>query len=91
MATGQAATEGDSGTGDVRSDDLILALVAVSVVSATGGWVFRDARARGLPMRKAVTWAVLASQEWPLLLLLYRRIRPKTTRAERSRADAAVR
>jgi hypothetical protein len=30
-------------------------LIAVSVASATGGWVFRDARARGLPLRKALT------------------------------------
>jgi hypothetical protein len=57
-------------------------LIAVSVVSATGGWVFRDARARGLPMRKALTWAVLSTQEWPLTLLLYRRIRPRRIRGE---------
>jgi hypothetical protein len=58
-------------------------LAAVAIVSFTGGWVFCDARARGLPLRKAVTWAVLATQEWPLLLLLYRRIRPKRVRGDR--------
>jgi hypothetical protein len=63
---------------------LIVLLVAVSVVSATAGWVFRDARGRGLPTRKALTWAVLSSQEWPLLLLLYRRVRPKSIRNDRA-------
>jgi hypothetical protein len=57
-------------------------LVAVTVVSFTAGWVFRDARARGLPLRKAATWAMLTTQEWPLLLLLYRRIRPRRIRGD---------
>ncbi|MGB0095767.1 MAG: hypothetical protein WBP81_24910 [Solirubrobacteraceae bacterium] len=57
-------------------------LLAVSVVSATAGWVLRDARARGLPMRKALTWAVISTQDWPLLLLLYRRIRPRRVGGE---------
>jgi hypothetical protein len=61
---------------------LTILLVAVSVVSASAGWVFRDARARGLPVRKALTWAVLSTQEWPLFLLLYRRIRPRRLRGE---------
>ena len=56
---------------------IVVLLVVVSVVSATAGWVFRDTRARGLSIRKALTWAALSSQEWPLLLLLYRRIRPR--------------
>jgi hypothetical protein len=55
-------------------------VAAVAIVSFTAGWVFRDARARALPLRKAVTWAVLTTQEWPLLLLLYRRIRPSQVR-----------
>jgi hypothetical protein len=58
-------------------------VVAVAIVSFTAGWVFRDARARGLPLREAVTWAALATQEWPLLLLLYRRIRPRRIRGDR--------
>jgi hypothetical protein len=63
-------------------------LVAVSMVSATAGWVFRDARARGLSRRKAFTWAGLTSQEWPLLFLLYRRTRPQgSQRAEPPRHD----
>jgi hypothetical protein len=57
-------------------------LVAISVASATAGWVFRDARARGLPVRKALTWAVLSTQEFPLLFLLYRRIRPRRVRGD---------
>ena len=43
---------------------LAVVLVAVVVVSFTAGWVFRDARARGLPLRKALTWSLLSSQEW---------------------------
>jgi hypothetical protein len=61
---------------------MAIVLIAVSVVSATAGWVFRDARARGLPVSKALTWAVLSTQEWPLLVLLYRRIRPRRLRGE---------
>lgn len=61
---------------------LPLLLIAVSVVSATAGWTFRDARARGLPMRKALTWAVISTQEFPLVFLLYRRIRPRRIRGE---------
>jgi hypothetical protein len=59
---------------------LSLLLVAVSVVSVTAGWTFRDARARGLPMRKVLTWAVISTQEFPLVFLLYRRIRPRRIR-----------
>jgi hypothetical protein len=66
----------------MKSLELPFVLVVVSVVSATAGWVFRDAQARGLPRRKALTWAALASQEWPLFLLLYRRIRPRGLRGE---------
>jgi hypothetical protein len=61
---------------------LTVLLIAVSIVSASAGWVFRDATARGLPRRKALTWAALSTQEWPLLLLLYRRIRPRRLRGE---------
>jgi hypothetical protein len=65
---------------------LAVPLVAVAVVSFTGGWVLRDARARGLPLRKALTWAALSSQEWPLFLLLYRRVRPRRTVGDREPA-----
>jgi hypothetical protein len=67
---------------------LALILLAVAVVSFTAGWVFRDARARGLPLRKALTWAALSSQEWPLFLLLYRRVRPRRLRGDSERASA---
>jgi hypothetical protein len=67
---------------------MVILLTAVSVVSASAGWVLRDARARGLPMRKALTWAVLTTQEWPLMLLLYRRIRPRRLRGEEPPAPA---
>jgi hypothetical protein len=68
---------------------LAVLLIAVSVVSFTAGWVFRDARARGLPLRKALTWAALSSQEWPLFLLLYRRVRPRRVRGDNERAAGA--
>jgi hypothetical protein len=64
---------------------LAVLLAALVVVSFTAGWVFRDARARGLPLRKALTWTVLSSQEWPLLFLLYRRVRPRRVRADAER------
>lgn len=66
----------------MRGPALAVLLVAVCVVSFTAGWVYRDARARGLPLRKAVTWAALTTQEWPLLLLLYRRVRPRRVRGD---------
>ena len=68
---------------------LAVLLIAVSVVSFTAGWVFRDARVRGLPLRKALTWAALSSQEWPLFLLLYRRVRPRRVRGDNERAAGA--
>ena len=68
---------------------LMVLLLALIVVSFTVGWVFRDARARGLPLRKAITWAVLSSQEWPLMLLLYRRVRPRRLRGDGERAAGA--
>ncbi len=61
---------------------LPLLLIAVSVVSVTAGWTFRDARARGLSMRKALTWAVISTQEFPLVFFLYRRSRPRRIRGE---------
>lgn len=61
---------------------LLVVLVAVGVTSFTAGWVYRDGRARGLPLRKAATWALLSTQEFPLLLLLYRRIRPSRIRGD---------
>jgi hypothetical protein len=68
---------------------LAVLLIAVSVVLFTAGWVFRDAHARGLPLRKALTWAALSSQEWPLFLLLYRRVRPRRVRGDNERAAGA--
>jgi hypothetical protein len=67
----------------MKGPSLAILVAAVATVSFTAGWVFRDARARGLPLRKALTWAVLTTQEWPLLLLLYRRIRPRRVRGDR--------
>lgn len=60
----------------------ILITGAIAIVSATAGWVFRDARARGLPARKALTWAALQGVEWPIFLLLYRRARPRRIRID---------
>lgn len=54
-----------------------LALAALAAVATSAGWVFRDACARGLPARKAATWAALQPVQWPLFLWLYRRARPR--------------
>lgn len=54
----------------------IIVLVLVAAAAFSTGWVLRDGRARGLPRRKALTWAVLQWVEFPLFLWLYRRIRP---------------
>lgn len=56
------------------ADMAVLALVLAAAFST--GWVLRDAQARGLPRRKALTWAALQWVEFPLFLWLYRRIRP---------------
>ncbi len=60
----------------------LIVLVLVSAAAFSTGWVLRDARARGLPRRKALTWAALQWVEFPLFLWLYRRVRPKGTRKE---------
>jgi hypothetical protein len=62
----------------VVGDLIALALVAAAAFST--GWVLRDAQDRGLPRRKALTWAALQWIEFPLFLWLYRRIRPKHKR-----------
>ncbi|MBV9836672.1 MAG: hypothetical protein JO156_01035 [Solirubrobacterales bacterium] len=62
------------------SSSAIGTIVVVFLVSAAAfatGWVLRDARARGIPRRKAFTWAALQWVEFPLFLWLYRRIRPR--------------
>ncbi len=64
------------------SSNTIAIIVVVAVVLAVAfstGWVLRDAAARGMPQRKALTWAALQWVEFPLFLWLYRRIRPKNT------------
>lgn len=54
----------------------VIVLVVVSAAAFSTGWVLRDAKARGLPRRKALTWAALQWVEFPLFLWLYGRIRP---------------
>jgi hypothetical protein len=54
----------------------VIVTAVFAIVGFSAGWVFRDARARGLPLRKAVTWAALQGVDWPIFLLLYRRARP---------------
>jgi hypothetical protein len=54
--------------------------IGLAVVMLTAGWVYGDARARGIPTRKAATWALLQAVEWPLFLWLYRRARPTGVR-----------
>lgn len=58
-----------------------IALLATALVCFSAGWVFRDARARGIPLRKAITWAALQAFEWPVFFLLYRRARPTRVKA----------
>ncbi|MFZ0041354.1 MAG: hypothetical protein WAK93_08610 [Solirubrobacteraceae bacterium] len=55
----------------------LLAIVLVAAAVASSVWVLRDARARGIPRRKAFTWAALQFVEWPVFLWLYHRIRPR--------------
>ena len=52
----------------------------IGAAAASMLWVLRDAPARGLPRRKAITWAALQWIEFPLFLWLYLRIRPKRKR-----------
>jgi hypothetical protein len=58
----------------------IIVVALVSGAASATAWVLRDARARGIPRRKALTWAALQWIEFPLFLWLYRRIRPKGKR-----------
>lgn len=44
--------------------DLIV-VVVVSAAAFSTGWVLRDAQARGLPRRKALTWAALHGSSFP--------------------------
>lgn len=64
----------------MSTQSTVIAMAAVGTVSASAGWVFRDARARGLPVSKALTWAFLQGVEWPIPLWLYMRIRPRGIR-----------
>jgi hypothetical protein len=66
--------------------DLIVLVVSAAAFST--GWVLRDARARGLPRRKALTWAAVQWIEFPFFLWVYRRIRPKGRR-DATRSDRA--
>ena len=61
----------------------VIVVVLVSAAAFSTGWVLRDAHARGLPRRKALTWAALQWIEFPLFLWLYRRIRPTRRRDAR--------
>jgi hypothetical protein len=63
------------------SSGTVVLVVVIAAASFSAGWVLADARARGIPPRKALTWAALQFVEWPLFLWLYRRARPRTVRA----------
>ena len=67
---------------------LIIVIALVSAAAFSTVWVLRDARARGIPRRKALTWAALQWIEFPLFLWLYRRIRPKGKRRHRDDTTA---
>ena len=66
----------------------LIVVVLVGAAAFSTGWVLRDARARGLPRRKALTWAALQWVEFPLFLWLYRRIRPRRRRTAGRVPDA---
>lgn len=59
---------------------VVLLAAVVAIVFFAAGWVLADARSRGLPLRKALTWAALQGIEFPLFFWLYRRIRPRRIR-----------
>jgi hypothetical protein len=59
----------------------VIAAVLVAAAAVSSVWVIRDAHLRNIPRRKALTWAALQWIEFPLFLWLYRRARPKGTRA----------
>ncbi len=61
----------------LNSYALALLIAVIALVSFAGGWVLCDARARGLPWSKALTWSALQGIEFPLFFWLYRRIRPR--------------
>jgi len=56
---------------------VVILAVCIAIVAFAAGWVLADARARGVPRRKAFTWALLQGIEFPLFFWLYRRIRPR--------------
>ncbi|MGZ4386439.1 MAG: hypothetical protein ACXVZO_05890 [Gaiellaceae bacterium] len=60
---------------------MAILVAVVGLVAFAAGWVLSDARARGLPWRKALTWAALQGIEFPLFFWLYRRIRPRRIKA----------
>jgi hypothetical protein len=61
---------------------VVLLAVCIATVAFAGGWVLADARARGVPRRKAFTWALLQGIEFPLFFWLYRRIRPRRIKGQ---------
>jgi uncharacterized BrkB/YihY/UPF0761 family membrane protein len=56
---------------------VVILTAVVALVFFAAGWVLADARSRGLPRRKALTWALLQGIEFPLFFWLYRRARPR--------------
>ncbi len=56
----------------------IVMFVLIAAAACSTGWVLHDALSRGLPRRKALTWAALQWIEFPVFLWLYCRIRPRT-------------
>ncbi|HEY5159790.1 MAG TPA: hypothetical protein VII83_01845 [Gaiellaceae bacterium] len=63
---------------------VILAAV-IALVFFAAGWVLADARSRGLPFRKALTWSALQGVEFPLFFWLYRRARPRRIKPGKSK------
>ncbi len=67
----------------------VIVVIVVSAAAFSTGWVLRDAFARGIPRRKAFTWAALQWVEFPLFLWLYRRARPRSKRPPKDATPAA--
>ena len=61
---------------------IVILVAVVALVTFAAGWVLADARSRGLPRRKALTWAALQGIEFPLFFWLYRRARPRRIKGE---------
>jgi hypothetical protein len=66
----------------LTGDELVVLISVCMTVAISDGYVFVGARARGLPVRRAVAWSALQAIEFPLFVWLGRRARPKRFKGE---------